>query len=67
MRTKCCNYPVSLGMTVIEYNDYNKVVQCHNCGCIYEPKGTWTASQLAITVILTLVPCALAVWAAMNL
>lgn len=24
----------------IYYNQYNKVIQCHNCGHVYEPKAT---------------------------
>lgn len=37
--TECCNYicPITLPYPVM-WNEFNKVVQCHNCGHVWEPK-----------------------------
>lgn len=32
---KCCGY---YDPSVVKWNPFNKVIQCHNCGHIYEPK-----------------------------
>ena len=38
MKTKCCNYnPPKDQPYPVMWNPYNKVVQCHNCGTVYEP------------------------------
>ena len=43
--TPCCKSdPKS-----IFYNQYNQVIQCHNCGHIYEPKPTSEVYAKSIT------------------
>ena len=38
MKTPCCNYePAIEGSYPVYYNSLNNVVQCHNCGLVYEP------------------------------
>lgn len=39
--TKCCGKPMVRtedGRAVVLWNPYNRVVQCHCCGAIYEPQ-----------------------------
>lgn len=37
--TECCGYSLSSNLQYpVMWNEYNKVVQCHNCGHIYVPK-----------------------------
>ena len=41
--TLCCSYPIEReanNRCVIMWNEYNHVVQCHNCGEVYTPAGT---------------------------
>jgi len=38
MKTKCCQYEIDPARPVVMWNEYNGVVQCHNCGHVYEPK-----------------------------
>lgn len=37
--TECCNYsaPITIPYPVM-WNEFNKVVQCHNCGHVWVPK-----------------------------
>ena len=35
MKTKCCDYH---DPTAVQWNPFNEVVQCHNCGHVYMPK-----------------------------
>lgn len=38
MKTQCCNYEAPEGIPYpVMWNQFNKVVQCHNCGEIYVP------------------------------
>ncbi len=38
MKTICCNYESSSNVPYpVFWNEFNKVVQCHNCGEIYVP------------------------------
>jgi NTP pyrophosphatase (non-canonical NTP hydrolase) len=37
MKTKCCNYEIDPARPVVMWNEHNGVVQCHNCGHVYEP------------------------------
>lgn len=34
--TPCCGYDCTREVNPIVFNPYNKVVQCHNCGQVYE-------------------------------
>ncbi len=36
-RTQCCGYVQSETDSIIRWNPYNGVVQCHNCGTMYVP------------------------------
>lgn len=36
-KTPCCNYE-SRTTYPVYWNEFNKVVQCHNCGHVYEPR-----------------------------
>jgi len=38
--TACCDYLINNDDPVIKWNNYNQVVQCHNCGTIYIPTAT---------------------------
>lgn len=53
--TNCCNYsaPITLPYPVM-WNEFNKVVQCHNCGHVWVPKcPELIAVAQAADVILT--------------
>ncbi len=47
---ECCNYscPTNIPYPVM-WNPFNKVVQCHNCGQVWQPKNTRT-DDLALLV-----------------
>lgn len=37
--TECCNYSAPLRLPYpVMWNEFNKVVQCHNCGQVWNPK-----------------------------
>jgi hypothetical protein len=38
-KTTCCGYEARLDLPhPVMWNEFNKVVQCHNCGQVYDPK-----------------------------
>ncbi len=38
-KTECCNYRGSIRLPYpVMWNEWNKKVQCHNCGTIWIPK-----------------------------
>jgi len=37
--TECCNYSAPLRLPYpVMWNEFNKFVQCHNCGQVWNPK-----------------------------
>ena len=33
------------------WNPFNKVVQCHNCGMVYEPKGLTGNAAIDVKIV----------------
>jgi hypothetical protein len=39
-KTECCGYECSVNIPYpVMWNPFNKVVQCHNCGSVYEARA----------------------------
>jgi len=38
MKTACCSYEIDNKNPPVFWNEFNGVVQCHNCGHVYDPK-----------------------------
>ena len=47
MKTQCCNYEIDNEKPPVMWNEFNNVVQCHNCGQVYVPKIYVTLQEVA--------------------
>lgn len=48
MKTLCCDYTYKGLPHPVQFNPYNNVVQCHNCGQIYVPQINVAEEEEAI-------------------
>lgn len=51
MKTQCCNYPIDDKRPPVMWNEFNGVVQCHNCGHVYVPKVKGELGEVALQIL----------------
>lgn len=50
MKTTCCNYEIDNTRPPVMWNEFNGVVQCHNCGHVYVPRKDNKLEELTIQI-----------------
>jgi uncharacterized Zn finger protein len=53
MKTPCCGYEIDNARPPVMWNEFNGVVQCHNCGHVYVPRKDNNLEELAIQIFLS--------------
>lgn len=51
MKTSCCNYEINNENPPVKWNEFNGVVQCHNCGHVYVPKYKLNLQAITIQLL----------------
>lgn len=51
MKTLCCNYPIDDKRPPVIWNEFNGVVQCHNCGQVWVPKPQMALGDVALQLL----------------
>ncbi len=50
-KTLCCGYKIDNTRPVVMWNEFNGVVQCHNCGHVYVPRQKLELAEVALQMM----------------